>query len=317
MSSSLIPVGISSCLLGNAVRHNGGHKLSSYCRDTLGEWFDYRPVCPEMSIGLGTPRPTIRLVDAGEGPRAIQTGEPETDLTADLQETARQFTNRYTDLCGFIFMEKSPSCGVWRVKRYNPAGNPLPADARGIFAATLMDKLPLLPVEEAGRLNDADLRENFILRIYTWHDWHTTGNAVRNAASLVKFWTRYKYLVLAHDEKAYRQIGRLVAQAGSSHMDALSSTFFEQLMTALAKPSTKSGNINALEHLRGFIKQDADSVEKNSLTRSISDYRHGIVPLIVPLALLRHLLDRHPAIYAHEQKFLQPYPDQLGLRNHK
>lgn len=310
-----IPVGISACLLGKPVRHNGGHKLSEYCRDTLGHWFDYRPVCPEMAAGLGTPRPAIRLVQTDGEDRAVQTDSGR-DLTDSLAAVADDYYHREAGICGFIFMEKSPSCGVWRVKRYNTAGNPLEANGRGAFAARLLQRHPLLPVEEAGRLNDPDLKESFILRVFAYHDWQQQMHTP-NPSALVKFWTRYKYLVLAHDEAIYRQLGPLVGRCGKENIVGLSNTFFSQLMAALAKPSTVAGNINSLEHLRGFVKEQADRVEKASLTRSINDYRKGIVPLIVPLSLLRHLLDRYPVGYARDQQFLQPYPDELSLRNYK
>jgi uncharacterized protein YbgA (DUF1722 family)/uncharacterized protein YbbK (DUF523 family) len=316
-----IPIGISACLLGDNVRHNGGHKLSTYCRDVLGPWFDYRPVCPEMSIGLGTPRPTIRLVSIEGRNQAIQTsdknGSPEQDVTEALARVAENYHQQQPALCGYIFMEKSPSCGVWRVKRYNDAGNALPSDGRGIFADRLMTLRPDMPVEEAGRLNDPDLRESFIVRVFASYDWQTQVLPALDLHNLIRFWTRYKYLVLAHDEKIYRQIGPLLAKADKTRLVPLATEFFRLLLQALATPSKRSGNVNALEHLRGFIKEHADPVEKASMTRSINDYRKGIVPLIVPLSLLRHLLDRYPVDYARIQQFLQPYPDELSLRNNK
>jgi len=317
----IIPIGISACLLGQNVRHNGGHKLSSYCRDVLGPWFDYRPVCPEMSIGLGTPRPTIRLVDSEGKSQAVQSadknGDAERDVTDALASVATRYDQTQPALCGFIFMEKSPSCGVWRVKRYNDKGNALPSDGRGIFAQRMMELRPDMPVEEAGRLNDADLRESFIVRVFASYDWQTQVLTNPNLHNLIRFWTRYKYLVLAHDEKIYRQLGPLLAKADKQNLLTLATEFFRLLLQALATPSTRKGNVNALEHLRGFIKEFADPVEKASMTRSINDYRKGVVPLIVPLSLLRHLLDRYPVDYAREQQFLQPYPDELSLRNNK
>lgn len=316
-----IPIGISACLLGENVRHNGGHKLSTYCRDVLGPWFDYRPICPEMSIGLGTPRPTIRLVDIEGKNQAIQSadknGSAESDVTNALASVADCYDQHQPALCGFIFMEKSPSCGVWRVKRYNDAGNSLASDGRGIFAERLMHLRPDMPVEEAGRLNDADLRESFIVRVFASYDWQTQVMPALNLHNLIRFWTRYKYLVLAHDEKIYRQLGPLLAKADKTNLIPTAKEFFRGLLQALATPSKRAGNVNALEHLRGFIKEHADPIEKASMTRSINDYRKGIVPLIVPLSLLRHLLDRYPVDYARDQQFLQPYPDELSLRNSK
>lgn len=312
-----IPVGISACLLGEKVRYDGQHKRSNYCNDVLSCYFDFQPFCPEMAIGLGAPRPTIRLVDQENGLRAIQGAETPRDVTDGLAGYADTVHASNPQLCGFVFTEKSPSCGLFRVRAYNGKGNTLNDSSRGIFARRLTERWPLLPVEESGRLNDVDLCENFILRVYAWHEWHTSVLPSLSAHALIRFWSSYKYLVLAHDEKTYRQIGPLLANLTAKDLPALASEFFTLLMTALEKPSTRSSNTNALQHLRGFIKKSIDDTEKNTLNILIDQYLTGVVPLIVPLSMLRHLLARYPDAYANEQRFLNPYPDALGLRNKK
>lgn len=314
---SRIPVGISACLLGEKVRYDGQHKRSAYCEQVLSQYFDFRPFCPEMAIGLGAPRPIIRLTGQPSELRAIQHSEPPRDITGALAGYADTVTDNNPLLCGYIFTEKSPSCGLFRVRAYNEQGHQLNDSSRGVFARRLTELSPLLPVEESGRLNDADLCENFILRVYAWHEWHTTVLPSLSAYPLVNFWSRYKYLVLAHDEKRYRQIGPLLANLAVDDLPTLAHHFFTHLMQALEKPSTRKGNINALQHLRGFVKKAADDTEKNTLNTLIEQYRAGHVPLIVPLAMLRHLLARYPDDWANEQRYLQPYPDELGLRNRK
>ncbi len=312
-----IPIGISSCLLGDKVRYDGAHKRSPYCNEVLAQYFDFRAFCPEMAIGLGTPRPIIRLTGKPDTLRAIQHTNPQRDITHELAGYADEVTNSHPELCGYIFTEKSPSCGLFRVKAYNSDGNLLNDKARGVFAQRLTERWPLLPVEEDGRLHDAGLRENFVLRVYTWHEWHTQVLPALTPATLIAFWSRYKFLALAHDEKSYREIGPLLANLATDDLQTLANNFFARLMQALAKPSTRAGNTNALQHLRGFVKTALHDTEKDTLNTLIAQYSDGAVPLIVPLAMLRHLLSRYPDAYANAQRYLQPYPDALGLRNQK
>jgi uncharacterized protein YbgA (DUF1722 family)/uncharacterized protein YbbK (DUF523 family) len=312
-----IPVGISACLLGETVRYDAQHKRSDYCNDVLSRYFELKPFCPEMAIGLGAPRPTIRLVQQQDTLRAIQATDTPRDVTDELARYADQVCNSSPDLCGFIFTEKSPSCGLFRVRAYNSNGQQTGNQARGIFASRLTALWPLLPVEEAGRLHDADLCENFILRVHAWHEWHTGILPTLSAASLLHFWSRYKFLVLAHDEKTYRKIGPLLSNIAAHALESLANQFFFLLMEALAKPSTRASNTNALQHLRGFLKKSMDNTEKKTMDLLMEQYRNGIVPLIVPLSMLRHLLERYPHAYANNQRFLNPYPDTLGLRNKK
>ncbi|HQQ62643.1 MAG TPA: DUF523 and DUF1722 domain-containing protein [Pseudomonadales bacterium] len=312
-----IPVGISSCLLGEKVRYDGQHKRSSYCQDVLARYFAFKPFCPEMAIGLGTPRPIIRLVGEPGTLRAIQHTDPQRDITSELADYADVVQAAEPALCGYIFTEKSPSCGLFRVKAYNGNGTQINDSSRGIFARRLTDIWPQLPVEESGRLNDADLCENFVLRVYTWHEWHTTVLPTITAQSLIAFWSRYKFLVLAHDESTYRKIGPLLSNLVVPDLRTHAKQFFSLVMQALEKKSTRASNTNALQHLGGFVKKHLHESEKESLNTLVTQYRHGIVPLIVPLSMLRHLLSRYPDDYANEQRFLNPYPDELGLRNNK
>lgn len=317
VATTRIPVGISACLMGEKVRYDAQHKRSNYCKEVLSQYFDFQPFCPEMAIGLGAPRPTIRLVGQLDDLRAIQATEVPRDVTDELASYADTVRAGQTQLCGFVFTEKSPSCGVFRVRGYNEKGNTISDSSRGIFAKRLMEIWPHLPVEESGRLNDPDLCENFILRVHAWHEWHNEVLPSLTPHSLIRFWSNYKYLVLAHDEKTYRKIGPLLANLAVENFSALADSFFALLMQALEKPSTRASNTNVLQHLRGFVKDAVDDVEQQTLNQLIDQYRAGVVPLIVPLSMLRHLLARHPDTYANEQRFLQPYPDSLGLRNKK
>ena len=316
--SERIPVGISACLMGAPVRFNGSHKRSRFCTDTLSRYFDFVSLCPETAIGLGTPREAIRLVSATPEAevRALGSNNPDLDVTAPLADYGRQQAASLSHLCGYIFMQKSPSCGLFSVKRYLANGHP-EGTASGIFADAFCKANPLLPVEEAGRLNDAALRENFMTRVFTYHDWQEFSRQGITARGLIEFHSRYKYLVMAHSQTHYRALGRILADIGNQDVQIVANEYFTQLMTALARPASRAMHTNTLMHLQGYLKNLLSRADKAELSEVIRQYHQGIVPLIVPLTLLKHHLNHHPeaSAYARRQVYLNPHPYELGLRN--
>ncbi len=315
MTTRQIKVGISSCLLGQEVRYNGGHKLSSLCTQDLARYFDFVPTCPEAGAGLGTPRPPIRLTGDPAAPRAVRINDASIDVTEQLQAYAVERLPQLQDLCGYIFIKNSPSCGLFRVKVYRDNGMPHEAPGRGIFAEALTRAYPLLPVEEDGRLQDPVLRENFIARVYAWHNWHQMKLRGLDAGALTEFHASYKYTVMAHNPQQYQELGRMLADAGRQDPQELGERYFSALMVALQQKATRGTNTNVLMHLQGYLKTQLQAAEKQSLTRIIEQYRKGIVPLIVPVTLLRHHFHQYPDPYIARQAYLQPYPDELSLRN--
>ncbi|WP_341707469.1 DUF523 and DUF1722 domain-containing protein [Halopseudomonas sp.] len=315
-STARIPVGISQCLIGDPVRFNAGHKHSRLCTDQLGSLFDLRPVCPEVAIGLGTPRKPIRLVGNPEAPRAVGTVDSSLDVTDALQQYADEVSARSQDLCGFIFMQKSPSCGMERVKVYEPNGHPAPATGQGVFAARLMQHNPLLPVEEEGRLHDPVLRENFVTRVIVYADWQELLREGISASRLLAFHARHKYLLMAHQAPSYRRMGQLLANPGrGDDLRQTAAAYFSELMSALRRPASRRGHSNVLQHVAGHFKRVLNSPEKAEMQQLISRYRSGVVPLVVPITLLQHHLLRHPDPYLQQQAYLQPHPPELSLRN--
>ncbi|ASP38675.1 hypothetical protein CHH28_08280 [Bacterioplanes sanyensis] len=313
-----IPIGISACLMGQPVRFNGSHKRSRFCTDVLSRYFDFKPLCPEVAIGMGTPRETIRLVTetpSDTNVRAVGSDNPELDITDALAAYGDQ-QGKQQQVCGYIFMQKSPSCGLFGVKRYLANGHP-EGTTRGIYAKHFCQQNPLLPVEEAGRLNDAGLLENFMVRVFTYHDWQQFVHSDFNAGDLIHFHSRYKYLVMAHSSVHYKSIGRLLSDLSAAPIKDIAEQYFELLMTALAKPASRKMHTNTLMHLQGYLKNLISSDDKQELTRVIDDYRQGIVPLVVPLTLLKHHLNHHQEAnaYARAQVYLNPHPYELGLRN--
>ena len=262
-NSARIPVGISQCLIGDPVRFNAGHKHSRLCTEHLGALFELRPFCPEVAIGLGTPRKPIRLAGDPAAPRAVGTVDHTLDVTDALQQYADDVSVLCEELCGFIFMQKSPSCGMERVKVYEPNGHPAPATGQGIFAARLMQTNPLLPVEEEGRLNDPVLRENFVNRVIVYSDWQQLLREELSPSRLLAFHARHKYLLMAHQSPSYRKMGQMLANPGrGAALRETADAYFAELMAALRRPASRRGHSNVLQHVAGHFKKVLNPPEK-------------------------------------------------------
>ena len=309
-----IPVGISSCLLGNEVRHNGGHKRDSYITGTLAEYFEFTPFCPEVGIGLGVPRPTIRLIDHGEGIRVVGVKDPELDVTVKLQAYTEEKIPDVGELFGFIFKRASPSCGMERVKVYNKKGMP-ENNGQGVFAMGIKQHYPELPTEEEGRLGDARLRENFIQRVLIYHYWKQQVEPVISVRRLTEFHGMLKLTLLSHNQDQSRDLGRLAAAARDENVEEIAGEYFVQAMQTLTIVATRKNHVNVLQHIQGYLKRELDADDKAELVETIAAYGAGDVPLVVPLTLLKHFFRKVPDPYIENSWYMSPYPSQLKLRN--
>jgi uncharacterized protein YbgA (DUF1722 family)/uncharacterized protein YbbK (DUF523 family) len=317
LEDPVIRLGVSTCLLGEQVRYDGGHKLDRYLTGTLGQFFEWVPVCPEVEIGLPTPRESMRLVGDAEDPRLIAP-KSGTDYTDRMKAWAQGRLDELAtmNLSGFVAKKDSPSSGVFRVKVYNEHGM-AQRNGMGIFPRELRNRFPLLPIEEEGRLNDMPLRENFIARVFAYYRWTQMLEKEPTPGGLVKFHTAHKLTLMAHSPKHYTEMGRLVADAGNRDWDELTAEYGAMLMEGLAVMGTRGKHVNVLQHLMGFLKNNLSSDDKQELLGLIEDYRQGLVPLIVPLTLLKHHLNRYQVPdWVHQQVYLHPYPKELMLRNH-
>ncbi|MEK7207318.1 MAG: DUF523 and DUF1722 domain-containing protein, partial [Pseudomonadota bacterium] len=307
-----IRLGISSCLLGEKVRYDGADKRDGYITGTLARFFEFVPVCPEVAISLGVPRPPIRLVGSPTAPHAMGIANPDLDVTAKLAANGRRMAQRLDDISGYILKSKSPSCGVERVKVYTHRGS-LAGSGRGIYAAALMAALPLLPVEEEGRLGDPDLRENFFARVFAYRRWQEIAASGVTAARLIEFHTSHKLTLMAHNLAAYRRLGRLVAGASRRNAKDLSTRYIHGFMAALAQPATPRRHANVLMHVMGYLKKRLDAEDKVELLELIDACRLGQVSRAVPLTLLRHYFRRFPNPYIAQQVYLNPDPEEFRL----
>jgi uncharacterized protein YbgA (DUF1722 family)/uncharacterized protein YbbK (DUF523 family) len=311
-----IRLGISACLLGEKVRYDGQHKLDHFLCDTLGEFVEWHPVCPEVGCGLPVPRESMHLEGTAQAPRLITTRTAR-DLTEQMQAWIEKTLPDLAaaDLRGFVFKSKSPSSGMRDIKIYTAAGMPSNKGA-GIFAKAFMERFPLLPVEDEGRLNDPRLRENFIERVFVYHRWREFETADGSLGGLVDFHTRHKLLMMSHSPAALTVLGRIVAGAKRRPPATVRAEYLAQLMPALALQATIRKHTNVLDHIMGYFKRQIGADEKVELVEVIAAYHAGLVPLVVPVTLLRHYVRKYDQAYLRNQAYLDPHPAELMLRNH-
>jgi uncharacterized protein YbgA (DUF1722 family)/uncharacterized protein YbbK (DUF523 family) len=320
MNESPIRVGISSCLLGNPVRFDAGHKLDLYLRDTLGAFVEWVPVCPEIECGLPVPREALRLVGDPGDPRLV-TARTGVDHTRGMKAWAARRLDALerVDLCGFVFKSRSPSSGMRQVKVYPTGGGaPRPAGV-GIFARAFMERFPLLPVEDEGRLNDPQLREGFIEQLFVMSRWKSYRRDDATAGGLVAFHTDHKLLVLSHSPKHYAALGRLAAGAGARGRRppaALLDDYLATLMAGLRLVATAAKHANVLQHAAGYFKRLLSAEEKAELGEAIDSHRRGLIPLVVPVTLLAHYTRMYREPWLARQHYLHQHPRELMLRNH-
>lgn len=307
-----IQLGISACVYGEKVRFDAGNKPSSYCLNELSKYVSFTPVCPEVAIGMPVPRPTVRQIAVGD---TIKVCRPDGtgDVTEDMISYGQKMAGNLSHLSGYIFCAKSPSCGMERVKVYYEHGKGCRHDGVGLFAREMMKANPCMPVEENGRLNDANLRENFITRVYAYHRWLTLVDEGISKHKLMTFHAEHKYMLMSHDLVAYKKLGRLLAESEDS-LEVLSQQYILTFMDALKQHATRKQHSNTLFHLQGYFKRNLSTEEKQLLTQCIDEYRVGLLPLMAPLTMIKHFLTLYPNDYLQTQKYLDPYPKTLRLR---
>ena len=256
----------------------------------------------------------MRLVNTDRGIRVLEIKNPEVDHTDSLTDLADKKRNELKSLCGFIFMQNSPSCGAFRVKTYHPNGNSENTLGKGAFARRVLELFPNMPVEEAGRLTDPLLRENFVTRVFLYQEWRALKASKPTRAQIISFHSDQKYLLMAKSQRHYKLAGKLLARAGMYSIPVLASRYEMILMDGMKRIGGRKGNTNALQHMQGYLKKVLTTEQKAELTNLIESYRQGEVPLIAPLVLMRHY-SRSASGYYQNQRMLEPHPKELGLFN--
>jgi len=312
---SKIPIGISSCLLGEKVRYDGGHKHNATIAKTLGQYFDLQAFCPELDIGLGIPRKPIRLSRNGSDViRCTPLDNPEPDFTGALEKSANEKKQWHSNLCGYILKKASPSCGMERVKIW---GDVMPIrEGVGIYAGKMMENFPYLPVEEEGRLGDALLRENFIQRVFIMRRWKQLKEQGLRLNDLLKFHARHRLTIMSHNQNHYRELGQLLATARKDNVLEVAEEYLLKLMCGLKIPATRGNHVNVLQHIQGYLKKPLAAQDRLELTETVEKYRLGQLPLIVPITLLNHFFRKHPDAFIANSWYMNPHPEEMSLQNH-
>jgi uncharacterized protein YbgA (DUF1722 family)/uncharacterized protein YbbK (DUF523 family) len=316
MTTALLRLGISRCLLGEEVRFDGGHKRDNFLTEVLGRYVEWVPVCPEVEAGLGTPREAMRLVGDPQDPRlvTIKSGMDHT-RALETMTTNRIEELKNLDLSGYVFKKGSPSCGIERVRIYTEHGMPS-QNGVGLFARAFIEQFPLIPVEDEERLGDPMLRENFIERVFCYRRWQDLVQCGVTRQALARFHTIHHYLLLARHPQQCEVLGRLISQAHQYRPKELAHRYGELFMKALVVKATVRKHVNVLQHILGYFKERLGAHEKAELLGVIGDYHHGLTPLIVPLTLIKHYVQIFDVSYIRDQVYLNPHPKELMLRNH-
>lgn len=313
MNSQKILVGISSCLLGEKVRYDSGHKRNVYINTALSQYFEFKSFCPEVDIGLGTPRETIRLVTMDDKIRCVGTNTPTLDVTEKLYLCADAQKHWHKQLCGYILKKDSPSCGMERVRLYK---DDMPVrKGVGLYAERLMDNFPNLPIEEEGRLGDPVIRENFIQRVFIYSRWKDLCSEPLQWKYLVEFHAKHKYIYMSHNQNLSRELGSWLADCHQLDVDEMHQYYLTKMMTLLKVKASRQNHVNTLQHIQGYLKKNLQGDDKKELSNIIHNYREGLVPLIVPITLLHHHFMHHPDSYITDSYYMKPHPSELMLLN--
>ncbi|MGW8526584.1 MULTISPECIES: YbgA family protein [Nocardiopsidaceae] len=307
-------VGVSSCLLGAPVRYNGGHSRSRFLTDELDRHVGWLPVCPEAEIGLGVPRPTLRL-QRRDGEDRVVSSKSGADVSEELARTADRHLAQLRRLDGYVLKNKSPSCGLYALPVFDEDGGRVDGKGRGAFARRLTELLPSLPVEEQGRLSDPVLRELFAQRVFAHARLRTLWESPWRTRDLVELHARHKLQLMSHSPEGYRETGRIVARAGTAEREETVAAYTEAFHRTMAVVPSRGRHVNALQHAFGMLSPLLDDSRRHDLLEAIQDYRREQVPLSVPVALLRHHCAGEDVAWVRDQTYLRPYPDDLRLRH--
>jgi uncharacterized protein YbgA (DUF1722 family)/uncharacterized protein YbbK (DUF523 family) len=315
-SADIIRVGVSTCLLGREVRYDGGHKRDRWVTDTLSQFISFVPVCPELEVGMGVPRPAVHLEGDPDNPRMVSR-DGDQDWTDRMNRYSQERVRRrdLADLCGYILKSRSPSCGMERVK-VKVTAEASERTGIGLYARALLARFPHLPIEEEGRLNDPVLRDNFVVRLFAYHRLQQLYRQRFSRRAIIEFHTAQKYLLLAHSPKHYSEMGKLVAAVSQYEPAEFREQYRALLMQGLKLHATVKKNVNVLLHIAGYLKRLASDAERHDIQAAIADYHQGYTPLIVPITLIRHFVNRYEVAYIQNQVYLNPHPKELMLRNH-
>jgi uncharacterized protein YbgA (DUF1722 family)/uncharacterized protein YbbK (DUF523 family) len=306
-------IGVSACLARQAVRFDGGFIANPFVNNECSEFFDLHTICPEVEMGLGIPRPVIQLRDFDGEIRLVFSKNPENDITNEMREYSERKLDALPLLDGYIFKKDSPSCGVFGVAVKNNKSGMRKRDGIGIFAKAFKDRFPEVPTEDEGRLNDKGIRENFLERVYAHYRWRQIDETQNPLQAFRDFHKNYKLILMAKENNAYRQLGRIAASVNKNNFTEVRAEYFRLFMQAMSKIPSHGHHINVMMHIQGYLKEHLNKKDKVELLEWFENYRESRVTRITPLMLLQHHFNRHHNDYIADQYYFSPFPGKLML----
>ena len=311
-------LGVSTCLLGQPCRFNGEGSKFDFVFDTLSQYFELVPYCPEMDLMGQAPRESIRMVETKEEQIKFVTNATKKDITDDLENVCERCCNDFQnhDLNGFILKSKSPTCGLERVRVYQDnASNAHQKKGVGAFAHAILQKYPNLPIEEEGRLNDPWLKESFVMQIFAYKDWQEFNRSNPQVKELVEFHSQYKYLIYAKTHEGYKELGNIVANHEKKPFVQVLELYEQKFMDVIKIKGSINNTYNVLMHTLGYLKKFLTSEEKQELIETMNEFKNQIIPLIAVIKMFQVYIKQYNVEYLLIQKFFQPYPKELALRS--
>ncbi|KEI35272.1 YbgA family protein [Allofrancisella frigidaquae] len=308
-----IPIGVSSCLIGNNVRFNGGNCHKSYITGVYANYFDYKVVCPEIAAGLGVPRPTLFLVeDATKNFLAVKTSKMHDDMTDKINSGIEQIISKLDTVYGFILRTKSPSCGVQTARVFDAQHNYTGTKADGIFVKALREYDPLLPLEDDGRLTDKTLRDHFLRKVFCYYDLKTTFMNCENIAQMMEYHSKHKVLLRLYNNKLKKELGNMLSDYSQSlNLQTLKSKYIEFFMQAMDKPVGRGAHYMALQNVLREINKKISKSQRQYLQEILNKYKDSKVAWDVPVSIIKMYLLELELPYLNKQSYLNPYPDDL------
>lgn len=300
---------VSKCLEFEACRYNGD-KLSDVTVRNLQPYVEFIPVCPEVEIGLGIPRETIRIVDHDGTHKLVQ---PSTgaDLTEKMQQFSNVFLSSLPDVDGFILKNRSPSCGTRDVKIYAGLGKaPTKGKGAGLFGSAVLARFSHVAIEEEGRLSNFIIREHFLTQLFTIAHFKTLKKN-KNMKALVEFQSDHKYLFMAYNQTKQKELGRVIANKEKRHVDEVFAKYEEILYILLNRTPRYTSNINVCQHIFGYFKNKLKKEEKDHFLSLLSKYAEKKIPLSSVLTILKSWAIRFEETYLLRQTYFEPYPEML------
>ncbi len=307
-------IAISSCLLGEPVRYNGFHTQDRWITSILSKHVNLIPICPEIEMGLGTPREEIYLEysNTNKSEFKLKTKRSNKDLTNLAKSTYSNIINdkRLENLDGFIFMRKSPSCGLGNVKSISNKKESSVRLVQGLFAKEISNRWPLLPKEDSGRFKNVELKEKFIKQVFAHF---RLRNITKNVASIQDFHKKYKYILMEHSQRELKALGNLAANHDQLEDEEVYELYQSLFLNTISNQPTTGNRINTFQHIFGYLKRELNTADKLRVLNTFDDYKQGHCNYLVPLRILDYLIRQNNVQYLMDHFYFTPYPKELNL----